>query len=294
MKLIIFTACLAGLVLSQNEDLQDLTKRVNEIPGFENFNQSSFLSSDTVDLIKQKCEKNGGEANIDLKFQSIRDELQACISDNFNVTQIQEEVEKAKSTGSMDEVFAKYCAKKELVYNCVSNLTETVNKCLDDEEKESMKLFLNVTDSLANFVCFKDGDRIAMFIAEGGVECLNSQNEPIQRCVNETFGYLFPQEMNINSLPKLIIKAQHCSDFTKLQKCVVEQLENCKDNTPANIVDALFKFIRRVTPCKNQPTAAEIVGERRFEKTSDSSSTAISITFSTILIFLTLIFSRYV
>lgn len=34
-----------------------------------------------------------------------------------------------------------------------------------------------------------------------------------------------------------------------LQKCVVENLEKCKDTTPGNMADSLFKFVRKATPC---------------------------------------------
>lgn len=39
--------------------------------------------------------------------------------------------------------------------------------------------------------------------------------------------------------------------MSKLQTCVVKELEKCSDPTPANIVDSIFNFIRRVTPCQN-------------------------------------------
>lgn len=35
------------------------------------------------------------------------------------------------------------------------------------------------------------------------------------------------------------------SDLSKVQTCVVAELEKCKDSTPANIVDALFRFIKK-------------------------------------------------
>lgn len=45
-----------------------------------------------------------------------------------------------------------------------------------------------------------------------------------------------------------------CRDMSKLQICVVKELEKCSDPTPANIVDSIFNFIRRVTPCQNLVT----------------------------------------
>lgn len=36
-----------------------------------------------------------------------------------------------------------------------------------------------------------------------------------------------------------------------LQKCVVQVLETCTEPTPANIVDSMFNFVRKMTPCAN-------------------------------------------
>lgn len=42
--------------------------------------------------------------------------------------------------------------------------------------------------------------------------------------------------------------------MTKLQRCVVKVLEGCEESTPANLVDAMFKFVRNKTPCANMTT----------------------------------------
>lgn len=39
--------------------------------------------------------------------------------------------------------------------------------------------------------------------------------------------------------------------MNKLQICIVAELEKCPDPTPANIMDSVFNFIKRVTPCEN-------------------------------------------
>lgn len=158
------------------EDVREIEKKINEIPGFENFNQSSLAAVE--DAVRLKCEKNGGVDAFDkldvnifyiiwvnfkilIFLQAAKNQLVECIQSNFNFTQIQEEVDKSRKTGSMDEVFAKYCLKVPVVEACVKNLTDTVRPCLEEEEKSSLKLLLNITDSLASFACYKDGDRIA-------------------------------------------------------------------------------------------------------------------------------------
>lgn len=36
----------------------------------------------------------------------------------------------------------------------------------------------------------------------------------------------------------------------KLQTCVVTALEGCEDPTPANLLDSIFNYIKKVTPCE--------------------------------------------
>ncbi|KAF2904644.1 hypothetical protein ILUMI_01528 [Ignelater luminosus] len=261
MKVIICSLLLLGTVLCQNEiPEEEIEKKLNEIPGFENFNQSSLAAVE--DAVKLKCKKNGGADAFD-KLEAAKTQLMECIQSNFNFTQIQEEVDASRKTGSMDEVFARYCLKVPIVEACVKNLTDTVKPCLEEEEKSSLKLLLNITNSLANFACYKDGDRIAMFVAEGGFECLDSQQAEIEQCANKTLSHLIPKDLSFNTLPLLVINDKGCNDYVNLQTCVVDVLEKCEDNTPANIIDALFKYIRRITPCKNHPASTSALGAHR-------------------------------
>lgn len=48
--------------------------------------------------------------------------------------------------------------------------------------------------------------------------------------------------------------------MAKLQKCVVRVLEDCEESTPANLVDAMFKFVRNKTPCANMTTSTGRLG----------------------------------
>lgn len=37
--------------------------------------------------------------------------------------------------------------------------------------------------------------------------------------------------------------------MSELQVCVISELEKCGEPTPANIIESLFEFVRRSTPC---------------------------------------------
>lgn len=47
----------------------------------------------------------------------------------------------------------------------------------------------------------------------------------------------------------------------ELEICIVRELEQCKESTPANLVEALFRFVRKETPCKNFPKKLANTGD---------------------------------
>jgi len=60
-------------------------------------------------------------------------------------------------------------------------------------------------------------------------------------------------------------------DMTKLQSCVVTELEKCPDPTPANVMDSIFNFIKRVTPCENLLNNAQSAAATGTQSTSSAS-----------------------
>jgi len=264
MKWIILIALVYGvaLVSSDNDDLDldlDLPKvetNLPSIPFLENLpiNKSALPSPEEVErferLLREKCEKNGGSEAYD-NSKNAAGNAQECVRSLINVTELMAEMEEAKPTGDLDEVFRKYCAKSPLFKDCVMDFVNSTNQCLSDEERGSKKLVQNVTEQLLGFVCFKQGDRIALFIAESGPECISDKKEAIAHCINSTLGKHLPGGTpNLYSaLPQIIVGAEECKDVCALQRCVVRELEKCKEPTPANIVQSMFDYILKVTPC---------------------------------------------
>lgn len=74
---------------------------------------------------------------------------------------MQAELEEAQKTGSMDEVFGKYCNKWPQIYGCFDNATVYMRQCMDRNEEESFNKTLDIIKELKEFMCFKDGDRLA-------------------------------------------------------------------------------------------------------------------------------------
>ncbi|KOC61614.1 27 kDa glycoprotein [Habropoda laboriosa] len=142
-----------------------------------------------------------------------------------------------------------------MLKTCVSNYTAVIETCLEPKERENVKIVQNITDSLLDFMCYKEGDRIALFISADGPECLKSKQDELAECFNNTFLSYIPQQSPNGSLPKelppFIFGTKECTDITTFQTCGVRELEKCSDPTPANIADSVFNYILKVTPCQN-------------------------------------------
>ncbi|KAH9644916.1 hypothetical protein HF086_014404 [Spodoptera exigua] len=191
----------------------------------------------------------------------------SCFNSLVDMEVLQQEIENAKPTGEVDEVFKKYCAKTPQFKNCFRNMTEMVKPCFSPAEQKNFNVMYNVTEQLADFICFKEGDRIALFIAEGGKECFQDQQDGIQECFSTVFDNKTQaniQNISVSGIMELEFK-----------KCMVSTLEKCPKPTSANILDSLFNFIRKATPCK------QFIKEEK--KGAPGSATGLAVTATTLL-----------
>lgn len=144
---------------SKDELLQKVPE-LSKIPVFNDFNASAIDTKDAEKLIKEKCEKNGGATAFDTAKDSIP-YFTNCLQSLVNVTQLQNEMEEARPRGELDAVFTKYCKKIPTLKNCIKRVTNSIEPCLEAEERESISVIHNITSSLLQFICDNEGDRIA-------------------------------------------------------------------------------------------------------------------------------------
>ncbi|CAH2107066.1 unnamed protein product [Euphydryas editha] len=211
-----------------------------------------------------------------------------CLKELVDPSKLQQEVEDAKPTGQVDEVFKKYCEKTPSFKKCFYNMTESIKPCFTADEQKNLKTVYNISEQLAEFVCFKEGDRIALFIAENGPECFNEKRDQIEACMNHTFGSEFRYDQNnisIENIPEVKFGDKECDKFAELQVCVVSALETCSTPTSANIVESLFKFARKSTPCKELPEKAEGRSNKNGDSTQKNNpNSAYKIAFNSLAI----------
>ncbi|CAG9817050.1 unnamed protein product [Phaedon cochleariae] len=106
----------------------------------------------------------------------------------INIETLKNEVEEAKKTGSMDEVFGRYCNKRPQMTDCLKKTRDAIAPCLEENEKNAINFTANIVKQLGDFACVKDGDRIA--------QALNIANQLCQ------YGYFFP----ISDSKNLVVK----------------------------------------------------------------------------------------
>lgn len=155
-------------------------------------------------LVKDKCAKvSGGDAAYEA-IERGAEELKTCTSGLVDVEQLQQEIKDAEPRGELDTVFNKYCRKRDTATGCMETFTKLLEPCLQPNEIEGKQTFVNMFKKFLNFVCYKDGDHIALFIAEKGPECFDQRKDDLINCVNSTFTDYIPSDLSTNTLPTVI------------------------------------------------------------------------------------------
>lgn len=248
-----------------------------DIPDVD-LNSTSMPNAEDIEkVLREKCEKNGATDAVDL-IKEEQENARICIEKYVNFTTIEEELEEKKKTGSMDEVFSKYCKKWPDIKGCFDKAVSISRSCMDKKEEDAFNRTLDIINDLQEFMCYKDGDRLAMFVAEGGVECMSERKDGVQECVNKTLGSRIPDadDLSVTNLPVMLFTDRDCDDFEEVRECVNHELEKCKDSTPANIVDAFFKFLKKQLPCKGSLAQKSTKPNSAFAISSSSILLAIS------------------
>lgn len=98
----------------------------------------------------------------------------------------------------------------------MENFTAVLEPCLEPKEIEGKRTFVKIFEKILNFVCHKEGDQIALFIAEKGPECFNERKDELITCINSTFNGYLPSKKELEEktlpteLPELVMGAEQC------------------------------------------------------------------------------------
>ncbi|EDV45434.1 27 kDa hemolymph protein [Drosophila erecta] len=226
-------------------------------PGLQNVN---ITLADFQKLLQSKCAKANdhlpkGSVNASALGKSIEEaglHLVECLSGLANITEIQAEIAEASPKGDLDVVFEKYCLRLPQAKTCLKNFNDALLPCLTTDEKSHNAMLQRIADKLLEFICYKNGDQIALFIAEEGPECLEQSRDGIANCLNSSFAGYLPKAFSTEwDMPQLVLGPRQCVDLYTFETCTVGLLEKCKTITPSNIVESMFRYVRKESSCQS-------------------------------------------
>nr|CAD7421853.1 unnamed protein product [Timema poppensis] len=123
--------------LQQEVNPQDLLNNITSLSGVPSLNDSHIPTVEEAEnAFKKKCLQNADEQAFDRAMVSLDEQafdramesvtqVSECVKSLVNVTQLKQEVEKAKPTGDLDVVFREYCKYVKHVTPTVTRLTNT-------------------------------------------------------------------------------------------------------------------------------------------------------------------------
>nr|AAV91444.1 hypothetical protein 31 [Lonomia obliqua] len=191
-------------------------------------------------ILTEQCKKAGAEDKVPDVETAGRNFIE-CVKGLFDINQIKNEIEAAKPVGALDEVFKKYCAKSPQLNGCIDALFDGVTPCVPTENRGHIATAKNSTRQLIDFICYKDGDRIALFIAEGGPECMGQSTESVKQC--------FAKVQENKDEIKNYSDEEKCAKFDEVSTCVGDRSGEVFHPTPGIMAESLFRFIRKGLPC---------------------------------------------
>lgn len=150
------------------------------------------------------------------------------------------------------------CYLRLQVKGCVKDFFDVVDECWQKGDKVSKFI-----DEAVKFYCGDDngGERIAIFFAEGGLDCVQERGEEVKRCVEEKNGIDEetvheqlsgnPEDLTdaINKL-KVPQSDEICKKITELHECASIGLKKCKDPTPENLMTSMLRQVGKALECK--------------------------------------------
>jgi len=207
---------------------------------------------------EERCREVGGKEVLD-NYVAEQEQLLFCVMEQFNVVQIQREVEEKKKVGELDEVFKKYCRNHiSAVRGCLKNFLDVSRLCLRPQERPGLNVSLNMVDSAIRFVCHNSGDRIALFMSYDGVQCMVEHKEEIMSCINRSVPEMYGAKKNMRTskMHFYVFQKENCRKGDAIIRCVEASLMKCPDPTPANLVHGLLQAMKQETPCASEGWSA--------------------------------------
>uniref|UniRef100_A0A0P4W5V1 Uncharacterized protein n=1 Tax=Scylla olivacea TaxID=85551 RepID=A0A0P4W5V1_SCYOL len=208
----------------------------------------------------ERCNATAGDEAVEDIKNSVG-ELMECVQKHINFNKLEEEVKVSIVKGELDVVFKKYCKRRSRLMACAEDVFTKVERCADEKQKQDLNITRRVIDAGIDFVCHNDGDRIALFMAEKGEECLKNHSKNIEECIEDKIPRIkeYKNDHDGIDITTFTINEENCKNLYGIQDCVVKHTSKCDDETPANILGSLISQMLKVTPCSQTNSASTLL-----------------------------------
>jgi len=241
--------CLCSGQVSSGDDFfgEDFNDEFDEMEKSDKFHNKL---EDGFKNWEERCLEIGGQETLDAYLQE-QEELVYCAMEQFDLDELQREIEEKKKVGDLDEVFQKYCRDHvSAARKCLQNFLEVSQRCLREEDRPGLNVTLHMVDSAIDYTCHNSGDRVALFMSEQGVECVTTHKEEILACINQSVPEVFNSyKLHNYKMHFYVFQQENCRKGDAIMQCVETSLMKCEDPTPSNLVHGLLKAMKDGTPC---------------------------------------------
>lgn len=152
----------------------DITAVLSQLGQFSQFNElsknySHILNGTSpeqlfvkgIEGIKEKCETESGKEDTFDNLQEAITTFSECINELMDIDVFKNEIEMFSKNGSLEEVFGKYCGRRQRALACIDDVKGHIKNCLNENEKTKVDNGRIIIGDLLEFLCFKEGDHIA-------------------------------------------------------------------------------------------------------------------------------------
>lgn len=242
--------CLLAAPVSSGDDFfgDDFNEEFDEMEKSDQFHDKL---EDGFKNWEERCLEFGGQEVLDA-YLAEQERLVLCAMEQFDLDELQREIEEKQKVGDLDEVFQEYCRTHvSVARGCLQQFLEVSQQCLREEDRPGLNVTLQMVDSAIEFTCHNAGDRIALFMSEEGVECVSTHKEEILACINQSVPEVFNTYNNLHNYKMhfYVFQNENCRKGDAIMACVETSLMKCPDPTPSNLVHGLLKAMRDGTPC---------------------------------------------
>ncbi|XP_042217752.1 27 kDa glycoprotein-like [Homarus americanus] len=208
----------------------------------------------------ERCRLNVGQDAVDDIKESFSN-LTLCIGQHINMNKLRHEINSSIPRGELDLVFKKYCGRRDPLMGCVEDASAKIERCASEPEQRDLSIIMKAIHAGIDFVCHNDGDRIALFMAEMGEDCIKNQMDNITECIKEEVPEIKDAAKNhMKSYENFALDEENCKKVNSMHHCVVKNTMKCSDPTPSNILDSLITQVLKVTPCWQTSSAYQGTG----------------------------------